>query len=256
MLFLLSPAKTLDFESPIGQPSHSAPLFSKDSAQLIALLRGFSPQDLSDLMTVSDKLARLNVARYMAWSSRASVKNARPALLAFDGDVYDGLDAYSLTPDALAWAQDHLCILSGLYGVLRPLDLMQPYRLEMGTRLANAHGKDLYAFWGARISQYLNRRLRSDASAVVVNLASQEYFKAVDRKVLKAPVVECVFQEYRSGQYKLISFMAKRARGLMARYAIDRHLTEPDQLRAFDVEGYKWSAAQSTPRRLVFRRRA
>ena len=254
MLFLLSPAKSLDYDTPLtGQP-HTAPLFVKESKALIDVLRTQSPQQIAALMDLSDKLSALNVARYQAWSSRASVKNARQAALAFDGDVYGGLDARSLGADDLAWAQDHVCILSGLYGVLRPLDLMQPYRLEMGTQLPNPAGRDLYAFWGSRIAEYLNTRLRQDASPVLVNLASQEYFKAVDRKALKAQVVECVFQEYKGGQYKVISFFAKRARGLMARYATQQRLTHVDQLQAFDSEGYAFAPQASTPQQLVFRR--
>jgi cytoplasmic iron level regulating protein YaaA (DUF328/UPF0246 family) len=255
MLFLLSPAKSLDYETPLADQPHTAPLFVKQSKVLIDVLRTQSPQQISELMDLSDKLSSLNVARYQAWSTRATQKNARQAALAFDGDVYGGLDARNLGADDLAWAQDHVCILSGLYGVLRPLDLMQPYRLEMGTRLANPLGKDLYQYWGAQLSEYLNKRLRTDASPVVVNVASQEYFKAVDRKALKAPVVECVFQEYKNGQYKVISFMAKRARGLMVRYATQHRLVQPEQLRAFDAEGYRWDAKASKPDTLVFRRK-
>ena len=256
MLFLLSPAKSLDYDTPLSGQTHTAPLFVKQSKALIDVLRGYSPPQIAELMDLSDALSGLNVARYKAWSSRATPKNARQAALAFDGDVYDGLDAKTLSPDDLAWAQDHVCILSGLYGVLRPLDLMQPYRLEMGTRLPTAQGKDLYQFWGTQISDYLNTRLRKDISPVVVNLASNEYYRAVDTKALKAGVVECVFQEYKAGQYKVVSFFAKRARGLMARYATTHRLSMPDQLRAFDVEGYRWTAAESTPQRLVFRRKA
>jgi cytoplasmic iron level regulating protein YaaA (DUF328/UPF0246 family) len=255
MLFLLSPAKSLDYETPLADQPHTAPLFVKQSKVLIDVLRTQSPQQISELMDLSDKLSSLNVARYQAWSTRATQKNARQAALAFDGDVYGGLDARNLGADDLAWAQDHVCILSGLYGVLRPLDLMQPYRLEMGTRLANPLGKDLYQYWGAQLSEYLNKRLSSDVSPVVVNVASQEYFKAVDRKALKAPVVECVFQEYKNGQYKVISFMAKRARGLMVRYATQHRLVQPEQLRAFDAEGYRWDAKASRPDTLVFRRK-
>lgn len=256
MLFLLSPAKSLDYETPLEpQHPHTPPLFVKQSKELIDLLRTYSPLQIGELMALSDTLSALNVARYQAWSSRATPKNARQAVLAFDGDVYGGLDARSLGGDDLAWAQDHVCILSGLYGVLCPLDLMQPYRLEMGTRLANARGRDLYHFWGTQIADYLNTRLRSDISPVVINLASQEYFKAVDTKALKARVVECVFEDYKNGQYKIISFFAKRARGLMARYAVTHQLVKPEQLRAFDVDGYAWSAAQSTPERMVFRRK-
>jgi len=255
MLFLLSPAKSLDYETPLNGQPHTAPLFVKQSKVLIDVLRQQSPQQIAELMDLSDKLSSLNVARYQAWSTRASEKNARQAALAFDGDVYGGLDARSLKADDLAWAQEHVCILSGLYGVLRPLDLMQPYRLEMGTRLPNPNGKDLYQYWGSQLSEYLNERLRKDTSPVVVNVASQEYFKAVDRKALKAAVVECVFQEYKNGQYKVISFMAKRARGLLVRYATEHRLVQPDQLRAFDSEGYQWDAKASQPDTLVFRRK-
>jgi len=256
MLFLLSPAKSLDYETPLGDQPHTLPMFVPQSKELIAVLRTQSPQQIAELMSLSDKLSALNVARYLAWSPKATPKNARQAVLAFNGDVYDGLNAKTLTPDDLAWAQDHVCILSGLYGVLRPLDLMQPYRLEMGTRLSNPGGKDLYQFWGTQIADYLATRLRSDVSPVVINLASQEYFKAVDTKALKARVVECVFQDYSAGQYKIVSFFAKRARGLMARYAATHRLVQPEQLRAFDLDGYAWAAAESTSERLVFRRRA
>ena len=255
MLFLLSPAKSLDYDTPVGPHPHTAPLFVKQSQALIAVLRTQTPVQIAELMSLSDKLAALNVARYQAWSSRATAKNARQAVLAFDGDVYGGLDARNLGADGLAWAQDHVCILSGLYGVLRPLDLMQPYRLEMGTRLINPQGKDLYAFWGTQIYDYLNKRLRADVSPVVINLASNEYFKSVDRRSLKGPVVDCVFEDYKGGQYKVISFHAKRARGLMARYAIENRLVQPEQLRGFDAEGYGFDAARSEPQRYVFRRK-
>lgn len=254
MLFLLSPAKSLDYESPLPPAPHTAPLFVKQSQALIEVLRTQSPQQIAQLMSLSDKLSALNVARYQAWSTRPTVKNARQAALAFDGDVYGGLDARSLSDDHLAWAQNHVCILSGLYGVLRSLDLMQPYRLEMGTKLANPQGRDLYQFWGTQIADYLNQRLRSDISPVVINLASQEYFKAVDTKALKARVIECVFEEYKGGQYKIVSFFAKRARGLMARFAVTQQIVKPEDLRAFDAEGYVWDAAQSSAQRYVFRR--
>jgi hypothetical protein len=254
MLILLSPAKSLDYESPLTFQNHTAPLFGAQSKALIAVLRAYSPQQISQLMDLSDALSGLNVARYQAWSARATPKNARQALLAFNGDVYDGLQARSLDEVALDWAQAHVCILSGLYGVLRPLDLMQPYRLEMGTALPTPQGKNLYQFWDGRITDYLNTRLRADASPFVINLASQEYFKAVQANRLSAPVVECVFEEERNGQFKIISFSAKRARGMMARYAIDHRLTTPEQLRAFDLDGYAWCAAESSLTRMVFRR--
>ncbi len=256
MLFLLSPAKSLDYESPLAPHPHTMPLFVKQSQVLIGLLRQQSPQEIATLMSLSDKLAALNVARYAAWSPRASVKNARQAVLAFDGDVYGGLQARTLGAQDLAWVQDHVCILSGLYGVLRPMDLMQPYRLEMGTRLDNPQGRNLYQYWGTQIAQYLNKRLQADISPVVINLASQEYFKAVDTPALKARVVECVFEEYKNGDYKVISFLAKRARGLMARFATTQRVVKPEQLRAFDTDGYAWVASQSSPERYVFRRKS
>ena len=193
MLFLLSPAKSLDFDPAPPEVAHTQPLFVPHSAALIDLLREKSPQEIATLMHLSDSLSGLNVARYAAWSPQFTARNAKQAVLAFNGDVYEGLDAKSLKPDDLSWTQEHLCILSGLYGVLRPLDYMQPYRLEMGTALANAHGHNLYKFWGTQISEYLNERLQRDMSPVVVNLASQEYFKAVDLKKLKARVIDCVF---------------------------------------------------------------
>ncbi|MDM0123160.1 peroxide stress protein YaaA [Variovorax arabinosiphilus] len=259
MLFLLSPAKSLDYDSPLpADLPATQPVFEGTkgpAAELIALMRQKSPQQIAELMHLSDKLSTLNFTRYAAWSPRGTAKNARQAALAFDGDVYGGLDAKSMTAPQLAWAQDHVCILSGLYGVLRPLDRLQPYRLEMGTPLANPHGKDLYAFWGTRIADHLNQRLAADRTPVVINLASQEYFKAVDQEVLKARVVECVFQEWKAGQYKIISFFAKRARGLMARWAVLHKAATPKALEKFDLEGYAFDAAASLPERLVFRRR-
>ena len=255
MLFLLSPAKTLDYDTPVGDLPHTRPAFVNEAAELVGVLRRQSPAQVARLMDLSDELAALNVSRYQAWVPRFTAQNSRHAVLAFNGDVYGGLDAKSLAAGALQWAQAHVCILSGLYGVLRPLDRMQPYRLEMGTALKTPRGVNLYQFWGARIAESLNRRLVADLTPVVVNLASQEYFKAVDRKVLQARVVECVFEEYRSGQYKVISFMAKRARGLMARYAIQHRVAKPKALQGFDSEGYAFDAAASEPDRLVFRRR-
>ena len=206
-------------------------------------------------MDLSDNLAALNVARYEAWRPKFSSKNSRQAILAFNGDVYEGLDAKSLTPKNLEWAQNHVCILSGLYGVLRPLDWMQPYRLEMGTPLLNPRGKNLYQFWGASIAQYLNAQLDKDKTPVVINLASQEYFKAVDPKTLKARMIECVFEDYKGGKYKVISFFAKRARGLMARYAIEKQIKNPEKLKEFDVDAYAFVASASDENRWVFRRR-
>ena len=255
MLFLLSPAKSLDYDAPPHIAVHTQPLFKRQSAELIDLLKAKSPQEISTLMKLSDALSGLNVARYEAWSPKFTAKNSKQAVLAFNGGVYEGLDAKTLSEAQLGWAQEHVCILSGLYGVLRPLDWMQPYRLEMGTALATDHGKNLYQFWGAQIAGYLNERAAADTSPVIVNLASQEYFKAVDRKALKARVVTCVFEEFRGGRYKIISFMAKRARGLMVRYAIEKKLHTVKKLEGFDLEGYAFDAAASEADRLVFRRK-
>ena len=256
MLFLLSPAKALDYETPPVTPRHTQPLFVPQAEALMGVLRQKSPQQVASLMDLSDALAALNVGRYQAWEPRFTPDNAKQAALAFNGDVYEGLDAKTLSPEELDWAQDHLCILSGLYGVLRPLDLMQPYRLEMGTRLETAKGKNLYQFWGSQIADYLNQRAAADKTPVVVNLASEEYFKSVDTKVLKPRVVTCAFEELKAGKYKVISFMAKRARGLMARYAVQQRVNTVEQLRKFNLEGYRFDAAASEPDRLVFRRDA
>ncbi len=256
MLFLLSPAKALDYDTPAHVASHTQPLFTRQSTELIEVLKTQSPQQISSLMKLSDKLSGLNVARYEAWSPKFTAKNSKQAALAFNGDVYGGLDAKTLDESNLQWAQAHVCILSGLYGVLRPLDWMQPYRLEMGTALATARGKNLYQFWGSEISNYLNERAATDASPVVVNLASEEYFKVVDREALKSRVVTCVFQELKAGQYKIISFMAKRARGLMVRYAIENKLDSVKKLESFNLEGYDYSPDVSEPDRLVFRRQS
>lgn len=255
MLFVISPAKALDFESPPTTTHHSQPLFVPQAAELVAVMRDRSVQEVASLMHLSDALAGLNVGRYQAWQPTFTPANAKQAVLAFNGDVYEGLAASHLPEPNLQWLQSHLCILSGLYGVLRPLDLMQPYRLEMGTRLATDKGSNLYRYWGSQIADYLNQRAQADASPVLVNLASEEYFKAVDKKVLLPRVVTCVFEERRpDGQYKVISFMAKRARGLMVRYAALQRASTPEALRGFDAEGYAWQAALSTPDRLVFRR--
>jgi len=256
MHFLLSPAKTLDFDTPLRPlPASTRPQFVPQSTELIGLLRTCTQADIAALMSLSEALAALNAARYAAWSPRFTDRNSRPAVLAFDGDVYGGLDAPSLDDDELAWAQSHVSILSGLYGVLRPLDRLQPYRLEMGTALANPSGRNLYAFWGDRLAEYLNKRVAADPVPVIVNLASQEYFQAVDRPALKPRVVTCVFEDWKGGAYKVIGFHAKRARGLMLRHAIRHRCTVPTSLEGFDAEGYGFEPEASTPDRMVFRRR-
>ena len=256
MLFLISPAKALDYETPPQVKTHTQPLFVKQASELIDVLREKSPQQVSELMSLSDSLSGLNAARYQAWVPKFTAKNSKQAVLAFDGDVYGGLDAKSLGEAELDWLQDHLCILSGLYGVLRPLDLMQAYRLEMGTRLVTPKGKNLYQFWGTQIADYLNQRAAAELAPVVVNLASEEYFKAVDRRALKPRVVNCVFEERKGDGYKIVSFFAKRARGLMVRYAVQHRISRVEQLRAFSAEGYAFAPSVSEPDRLVFRRDA
>jgi len=255
MLIVLSPAKTLDYDTPLTTDEHTLPDFIDDASELVDILKQRSPADLSALMGISDALAVLNVTRYAEWSRKFTKKNARPAILAFNGDVYEGLAARSLTSRQLGYAQSHVRILSGLYGVLRPLDLMQPYRLEMGTRLPNGRGKDLYAFWGARVTETLNKELAARKRKVLVNLASEEYFKVVKPKQLDAEVVTPVFEDWKGGKYKIISFHAKRARGLMARFAAAKGVTQPEKLKEFDAEGYAYDERASTAQQWVFRRR-
>ncbi|WP_233862843.1 peroxide stress protein YaaA [Paraburkholderia adhaesiva] len=257
MIIVLSPAKSLDYETPAHVETHTIPDFVDDAAELIDGLRRLSPQQIGTLMSISDPLARLNFQRYADWSTEFSKSNAKQAVFAFNGDVYEGFDARSLDVADLDYAQHHVRVLSGLYGVLRPLDLLQPYRLEMGTRFENARGKDLYAFWGERITHALNAQLeRNDKGArVIVNCASTEYFKAVKPKKLAAPVVTPVFEDWKGGRYKIISFHAKRARGLMARYAVEHRIAEPEALKGFDAEGYAFDADASNDSTYVFRRR-
>ena len=254
MIFVLSPAKALDYESPLATARFTQPEYLDDAAELIAGLRELSHAQVAELMHLSDALAALNVARYAEWSRPFGPDNARPAVLAFNGDVYDGLDARSLGEAQLDYAQAHLRILSGLYGLLRPLDLMQPYRLEMGTKLANARGANLYEFWGERISGWLNEALAAQGDDILLNLASNEYFGAVKRKALNARLIDTEFKDLKNGQYKIISFYAKKARGLMARYVIRERIRDPEQLKAFDYQGYRYSAEQSGPDSLVFLR--
>ncbi len=254
MLMVISPAKTLDYDTPPVIEQSTQPRFVEHSVELIDVLREKSPQDIAKLMSLSDKLASLNVARYGSWERESTPQNAKQALLAFKGDVYTGLNAEDFSADDFAFAQQHLRMLSGLYGLLRPLDLMQPYRLEMGTKLANARGKDLYAFWGERISQWLNEDLAAQGDEVLLNLASQEYFGAVKPKALNARIIDTVFKDQKNGQYKIISFYAKKARGLMARYVIKERLQDPEGLKDFNLDGYRFDPASSSENQLVFLR--
>ncbi|NWK76841.1 peroxide stress protein YaaA [Aquitalea sp. LB_tupeE] len=256
MLMVLSPAKTLDYTTPPHTKRYTEPGFLADSQQLITVLREKSPADIAKLMDISDALATLNVGRYHDWNPVFTPDNAKQAVLAFLGDVYEGLDAASLNETQLDYLQHHLRILSGLYGLLRPLDLMQPYRLEMGTRLANPRGANLYAFWGERITDALNTLLDGSDNPVLVNLASDEYFKSVKPAKLHGRLITPVFQDYKNGQYKIISFYAKQARGLMARWAALHQADIPEALQDFNLAGYQFDSSESDTQRWVFRRRA
>ncbi|WP_397378277.1 peroxide stress protein YaaA [Pseudomonas sp.] len=254
MLMVISPAKTLDYETPPATPRFTQPEHLEHAQVLIDLLRDFSPAQIAELMHLSDKLAGLNAARFGSWQSTFTPDNAKQALLAFKGDVYTGLNAEDFSEADFDFAQQHLRMLSGLYGLLRPLDLMQPYRLEMGTKLANVRGNNLYDFWGERISGWLNGALEAQGDNVLLNLASNEYFSAVKRKVLNARIIDTEFKDLKNGQYKIISFYAKKARGLMARYVIKERLSDPAGLKDFNYQGYRFSAEQSKTDSLVFLR--
>ena len=263
MLYLLSPAKSLDYETPVAPELNAAatlPPFIERSNELIAVLRRQSARRIGALMDISADLANLNVARYAQWSPEFTEHNSKPAALAFDGDVYGGLAATTLAADDLAWAQRHIAILSGLYGVLRPLDRLQPYRLEMGTGLATDRGSSLYAWWGDTVAAHINKLQAREREPLVINLASQEYFKVTQAKagrakVLRARVVDCVFEDWKDGDYKIISFFAKRARGMMARHAIEKRADTAEALLDFRSDGYRFAERASEADRLVFRRR-
>lgn len=254
MLILISPAKTLDLDSDLPTSEFSKPDYLKQAKGLIDVLRDLNPEQLSKLMGISDKLAELNYERNMNWSTPFTPKNARPALLTFKGDVYAGLNAYEFSERDFTFAQQHLRILSGLYGVLRPLDLMQAYRLEMGTKLANPKGDTLYDFWGDQISRALTKQLDALGSRTVINLASNEYFKAVKTDKLDADIITPVFRDLKNGKYKVISFFAKKARGRMSAWLIQNRVQKVDQLKDYDLDGYRYNEDQSKGNDWVFTR--
>jgi hypothetical protein len=255
MLFVISPAKNLDFETTAITKTASQPRYLAQSTKLITQLKKLSVQQVASLMSLSDKLAGLNLSRFQSWATPFSADNAKQAILAFNGDVYTGLDATTLDEAGFIFAQQHLRILSGLYGVLKPLDYMQPYRLEMGTKLANEAGKDLYDFWGNELTNALIAE-PAFADKVLINLASNEYFKAIKTKQLNARIITPIFKDAKNGEYKIISFYAKKARGLMSRYIIDHKITEPEKIKKFDTDGYYFSEAQSSGDDWVFLRDA
>ncbi|MBL3588793.1 MAG: peroxide stress protein YaaA [gamma proteobacterium endosymbiont of Lamellibrachia anaximandri] len=254
MLIVISPAKTLDYETPPVTKTFTKPAFLKQSQQLINNLRNYSALDLAELMKLSMKLAELNFDRYHDWKTPFTTKNAKQAALAMKGDVYTGLDAESLNEDDFTFAQDHLRILSGLYGLMRPLDLMQPYRLEMGTKLPNESGKDLYAFWGTTITDAVNKALATQGDDVLINLASNEYYKSVKPKLVKGRIITPQFKENKNGSYRMIGVYAKKARGLMSRYIIENRVTDPEDIKGFDVAGYDYNEALSQGDQWVFSR--
>lgn len=257
MLFLLSPAKSLDFKPASGDIPYTMPRFVDQASSLIDILRNQSPAQIAELMSLSDKLAVLNVTRYAEWSPQHAQPDAKQAILAFNGDVYEGLNALNLSTKELLYLQDHVRVLSGLYGVLRPLDLMRPYRLEMGTKLTNPAGNDLYAWWRDGNTATILEDLKT-AGKPLINTASEEYFKSVDRKILQnngVPVIDIVFEDWKDGKFKVISFYAKRARGLFVRAAAEGAWERLEDLQKFDAEGYEYTSGASTESRLVFRRR-
>lgn len=255
MLLVVSPAKNLDFESSLATNTFSQPELLEHSELLIKYCVKLTPAALSSLMGISDKLAGLNAARFGEWQTPFTPDNARPAVLAFNGDVYSGLDAPSFTEKDFTFAQQHMRILSGLYGLLKPLDLMQAYRLEMGTKLSNDRGDNLYQFWGDVITHSLNKALKEQGDDVLINLASNEYFKSVKKKSLNATIITPAFKDWKNGQYKMISFFAKKARGLMARYIIENQLTDIEQLKSFDLGGYEYNEGMSQSNDWVFTRK-
>lgn len=255
MIVLLSPAKSLDYESPLKTRRGTKPRFMKDSAELVGKLRGLSVGQIGRLMSISGNLAQLNYDRFAAWEEVATRENARAAIMAFTGDVYQGMDLEAWTKEDFETAQQRVRILSGLYGVLRPLDLMQPYRLEMGTKFANTRGRNLYDFWGDSLTKSINADLGKSGSGVVVNLASKEYFSAVKPDQLKGELVTPVFKDEKNGSYKIISFFAKKARGMMADYVVRHGVTDPADLRKFKTGGYRFSKGDSDDANLVFLRK-
>lgn len=255
MLSILSPAKSLNFKSPATSKIYTQPIFQQEASDLVEQLRKFSPQDLCQLMKISDKLGSLNAIRFQEWQLPFTPDNAKPAALAFTGDVYIGLEASSLDDSSLEFAQEHLAILSGLYGLLKPMDLIQAYRLEMGTKLSHKHGKDIHSFWRTLVTKEIQQRLAEQTTPILINLASKEYFQAVDTKQLNQRIITPVFKDWKTDQYKIINFYAKKARGLMARFVMQEKIDLPENLKDFDLEGYRFNKTMSEGDNWVFTRK-
>lgn len=255
MLIVISPAKTLDFETAPITKIHTQAEFLKESRQLVSQLKKLTPAEVSSLMKISDKLGLLNFLRFNEWKTPFTLNNSKQALLAFKGDVYTGMNAESFSNQDLKFAQKYLRILSGLYGVLKPLDLIQSYRLEMGTHFENKKGKDLYEFWGSKLTDQINQDLKASKSKHLINLASNEYFKSLQVKNINAEIIVPVFKDYKNGQYKIISFYAKNARGSMSAYIIKNKLKNPEDIKAFNVDGYKFNQSKSNATNYVFLRK-
>jgi hypothetical protein len=255
MLIVISPAKTLDFETAPITKIHTQPEFLKESRQLVKQLKEMTPVEVSSLMKISDKLGLQNFVRFNEWKTPFTMNNAKQALLAFKGDVYSGIDAESFSTQDLKFAQKHLRILSGLYGVLRPLDLIQAYRLEMGTSLENKQSKGLYEFWASKLTDQINQDLQASKSKHLINLASKEYFKSLQADDINAEIIVPVFKDYKNGRFKIISFFAKKARGQMSAYIIRNRLKDPQELKAFNVDGYKFYKSESNKSNWVFQRK-
>ena len=255
MLALLSPAKKLNFDRDNVPKAHTELQFKSDISELLKTAKSQKSSDLKRLMKISDDLSELNFQRFQSMSFPFTPDNAKQAAYAFNGDTYSGLDIATLEKDDVAFAQEHVRILSGLYGLVRPLDLIQPYRLEMGTRITNTRGKNLYDFWNEKIAMALNAELKTHKSPVIINLASTEYFKAVQKKALEYPVITPVFKEIKGNEAKVIGFSAKRARGMMARYISLNRIDNPEDLKRFDLAGYKFMPNLSTETELQFHRK-
>ncbi|MBD3671372.1 MAG: peroxide stress protein YaaA [Gammaproteobacteria bacterium] len=255
MLLVISPAKTLDYDTPPKTKTYTEPDYLDDSEELINRARRYSAMDIAEVMDVSMKIAELNQERFANWHTPFSPDNAKQAVLAFKGDVYTGLDAQSMKAEDFKFAQKHLRILSGLYGLLRPLDLMQPYRLEMGRKIDTERGKNLYEFWGETITEGLNAQLKKLKSDTLVNLASNEYFKSVKPKALNADIITPEFKDWKNGDYKMLGVYAKKARGQLSRFVIDNRITDPEEMKAFDVDGYRFNKKLSSENKWVFTRK-